>query len=39
MAGIEFDRQVFSTAAEAPKRGAVPKAFGAVLFVMASPEG
>jgi hypothetical protein len=35
MAGIEFDRQVFSTPAESTKRGPVPKAFGAVLLVLA----
>jgi len=35
MAGIEFDRQVFSTPAEASKRGPIPQALGAVLLVLA----
>lgn len=34
MAGIEFDRQVFSTPAES-KRGPVPQAFGMILLVLA----
>lgn len=35
MAGIEFDRQVFTTPAETAKRAPVPQAFGAVLLVLA----
>lgn len=35
MAGIEFDRQVFSAPAEATKRGPIPQALGAVLLMIA----
>jgi len=35
MAGIEFDRQIFSPAAETSKKTQVPKAMGGILLVLA----
>jgi septal ring factor EnvC (AmiA/AmiB activator) len=35
MAGIEFDRQIFSPAAETSKQTQAPKAMGAILLVLA----
>jgi len=35
MAGIEFDRQIFTPAAEA-QRAQAPKAMGVILLVLAS---
>jgi septal ring factor EnvC (AmiA/AmiB activator) len=35
MAGIEFDRQIFSPATETSKRTQAPKAMGAILLVLA----
>src|SRR5947208_14273497 len=35
MAGIEFDRQVFSSAAEAQGKQAPPKAMGVIILVLA----
>src|SRR4029077_12254978 len=35
MAGIEFDRQIFSPATETSKKTQAPKAMGAILLVLA----
>ncbi len=35
MAGIEFDRQIFSPAAETDKKTQVPKAMGGILLILA----